>query len=162
MEYMDFDNIKLGSWAIEPNLFLYIVENLQPGYKILELGSGSGTVFLSENYNVTSIEHNADFVGLSKKSAYIHAPIIDDWYDVEKLKDLPEYDLLLIDGPSSREGDRIWLIQHLDLFNIKDQIIIIDDVNRQGEFDLMVALGAILNRPFMIHKGEDKDFGVLR
>lgn len=162
MEFNDFQNPTLGSWAIEQNLFDWLLKNVPRGKKILELGSGAGTIHMAEYWKVTSIEHNEAFINFSKKSEYIHAPIVSDWYDVDKLDNLPEFDLLLIDGPSEREGDRIHLIEHLTLFKgIKTAPIIVDDVNRQNEYDLLLALSVILNRTYKIYAGNEKSFGVI-
>lgn len=162
MEFNDFKNPTLGSWAIEQNLFDWLMNNVPRGATILELGSGAGTVHMAEYWKVTSIEHNEAFINLSKKSEYIHAPILNDWYDVSKLADLPRFDALLIDGPSEREGDRIHFIENIKLFpGIETVPVIIDDVNRQNEMDLLIALSVLLNRPYKIYEGNEKSFAVI-
>ena len=66
----------------------------------MELGSGSGTGYLSEKYNMISVENNPEFLNL-ENSKYIYAPIkeyIDSpfegekgWYDAKILeKELPQ------------------------------------------------------------------------
>jgi hypothetical protein len=122
--------MNLNGWAISTELFNWILENIPKGSTILELGSGRGTRELVKHYNVYSVEHDKKWLNLVPQSIYIHAPLVDNWYDVEILKELlpKKYDVLLIDGPPAEK--RVGVIKHSNLFKT-DIPIIIDDSNRK-------------------------------
>jgi hypothetical protein len=152
----------LGGWAIERSCYDFILSMLPKGSTILEFGSGFGTDYLSRDYNMISVENNTDW--LSKfKSNYIYAPVIEynatntapegfedqkAWYDRRFLETKlnVKYDLILIDGPEGKYG-RAGILQNLDLLNTNVPIII-DDIQRKAEFDLMVKLSEILGRSY--------------
>ena len=138
----------------------WIESNIPIGSTILELGSGKGTIRLCENYIVYSIEHSDKWMN-RYGSNYIHAPIKNDWYDVEAIKEgIPKhYDLLLIDGPPRKiEGigkvGRGKFFDNIDLFNT-DVPIIVDDSDRGREMKLLVKMEEKLGRKFTTHKGRD-------
>ena len=63
-----------SDWMMPDEIFSWLEENLEPGAKILEFGSGHGSIRLSEQFELISVEHNPDWLGLSA-STYIHAEI---------------------------------------------------------------------------------------
>lgn len=150
-----------GNWAISENLYNYILALLPEGSAILELGSGWGTGELAKKYTMHSIENDVAWVG-KYNSHYIHAPIVNSWYDVTVLeKELPyiHYDLILIDGPLGTIG-RGKFFDNLVLFN-SNVPMIFDDVNRKPEYDLLVKVATFLNRPFEIITDKNKQFGII-
>ena len=126
-----------SGWALPKKAFQWIEENIPIGSNIVELGSGHGSVRLSEKYNVWSIEHDETWLNISS-STYIHAEIIPFsvngekglWYNAEKIKNaLPEeYALLIIDGPPSTIG-RNGILAYQELFNWNCYILV-DDTHR--------------------------------
>lgn len=93
---------------------------------------------------MTSVEHNPAYVN-KYRSRYIHAPIVNGWYNVEVLKmELPySYDLLLVDGPVG-SVPRAGFIRNIALFNVKVPIIIDDtwqDVEKQMAVDIAAEYG---------------------
>lgn len=78
------------------------------------------------------------------------SPLQKGWYDYKilskKLKGL-EYDLILVDGPNGAIG-RGGFLKHLDLFNINVPIVI-DDISREAEKQLMIKLSEVLNKPYV-------------
>lgn len=134
-----------GGWAISKELFDWIFKNIPKGSTILELGSGNGTKELVKFYNVYSVEHDIEWVDLVPDSKYIHAPLVDGWYDVEILKtELPtNYDLLLIDGPIGE--NRVNIINNYEMFKT-DIPIIIDDTNRENDKNMSIFLSEKLNK----------------
>jgi len=152
----------LGGWAIERSCYDFILSILPKGSTILEFGSGYGTGYLSQDYNMISIENNLDWINRFN-SKYIYAPVINytttntapegfedqkAWYDRQYLQSSlnVKYDLILIDGPEGKYG-RAGILQNLDLLNTNVPIII-DDIQRTAEFDLMVKLSEVLNKPY--------------
>jgi hypothetical protein len=138
-----------GGWSISQTLFDTIHKILEPGDKILELGSGWGTGQLVKDYEVFSVEDNKNFLDIYE-SNYIYAPIVEEkipqfpndkgWYDIDVLKEnLPEkYDLILVDGPWGHIG-RGGFAKYLDVFRT-DIPIIIDDIQREEELALVNAV----------------------
>ena len=167
-----------GGWAIDLNCYEEIRNLLPENSTILEFGSGSGTAELIKNYTVYSIEHNKDWLN-KYDTNYIHAPIkeykennhVYRWYDKDIIKkEIPaSYDLILVDGPPSNVmpngSSRMGFYYNLDLFNLKDSIIIFDDVNRNPDFNNMKMIADKLNRRYEIIKSKSKsnikDFGIL-
>jgi hypothetical protein len=135
----------------------FIFEHLPKGKTILELGSGDGSMRLVEaGYTVYSVEHNDAWMNRHKSVNYIHAPLKEHkqvkgfgkviWYDPSYLKDLPEYDLLIVDGPPGCEG-RAGFLKYKELFNL-DVPIVFDDLQRIDECRLVQKFAARLKRPF--------------
>tara|TARA_Y100000766_G_scaffold285313_1_gene307852 strand:+ start:309 stop:824 length:516 start_codon:yes stop_codon:yes gene_type:complete len=131
-------------WMLPLEVFDWLEENIPHGSCILEFGSGAGSVILSENYQLISIEHDEQWLGLSSGN-YIHAPIVPNqvsnkysesgWYDLEMLQNLPSsVDVILIDGPPGDIGRTgiLCILQDLPLCSW----IIIDDTDRKAEKNL--------------------------
>jgi len=156
---------KLGGWSIQESCYNFITSILPEGSTILELGSGAGTGYLSQHYQMYSIENYPEWLN-RYNSIYIFAPIKMynnewappdlpgeggkpqiGWYDVEAIKNgLPEkYDLILVDGPNGTFG-RGGFLKHLDLFNTEVPIIF-DDINRE-ERHLMIEVSKKIGRPY--------------
>ena len=105
-----------------------------------------------------------------KESNYIHAPIVEyaapskhngevGWYDINViLKKMPaKYDLILVDGPPGFIG-RHGFVENLDKFNTNVPILI-DDINRQPELDMLHEICAKLGRKPVIKQYRGKAFG---
>lgn len=125
----------LGGWAIGIELFNWVRDNIESGSDVLEFGSGNGTKELVKHFNVTSVEHNSKWLN-NADSNYIHAPIVDNWYDVSKLDGILDnkYELILIDGPTGNIGRCKILDFYLANTKLFDSsIIIIDDTERPDE-----------------------------
>ena len=161
-----------GGWTISRTLFDYIRDLLEPGSRILELGSGWGTSQLSNFFEMYSVEHDLDFIDIHN-SSYIYSSIKEysdsifpeekGWYDIDALRNqLPrEYDLILVDGPPGTIG-RGGFYKNLNLFN-NNIPIILDDVEREDELKLLRLVEQKLGRKAIIHQGDDGDkhFAVL-
>jgi len=157
-----------GGWAISKTLFDFIDKFLEPGSRIIEMGSGWGTGELAKNFEMYSIEHDPYFLNIHH-SNYINASIIeysDDsfpnhigWYDSDILtKELPkDYDLILVDGPPGMIG-RSGFYRHLGLFR-QDVPIILDDVNRKDELNLLRTVERKTGRKAIIHKDSSFEDG---
>ncbi|WP_434222723.1 tetratricopeptide repeat protein [Limnospira platensis CENA597] len=151
----------LNGWAISEDLFLYILETLPVGSTILELGSGTGTLELSKYYNMVSIEHNQEWLN-KYNSHYIYAPLVDDmWYNGDvlrrKLRNI-DYQLILVDGPPQHR--RKGILNYLDLFNWNVPVIV-DDINRQYDMDVAIALSKHLGKIPTVYK-DNKYFAVIK
>ena len=157
------DSSPFGGWAISKQLFDWLLKALPKKSTILELGSGSGTEQLARHFRMVSVEHDPAYVGLYA-STYIHAPIVKGWYDAaivgKALSRLEvRYDLLLIDGPPQRFG-RAGILRHLGLFDLTKPIVL-DDVHRASERELLEVLAKRVGRRRKIFSDGVKSFGVL-
>ena len=132
----------MASWMLPTKALNMIRERLPRRSTILELGSGEGTVELGKDYNIFSIEHNIDYCANLKSICY-HVPLSMGWYDRDMLEivlpSIPEYDLLIIDGPPGNVSNRSNFMNHLDLFDISCNILI-DDIHRPDEGKLFMNL----------------------
>jgi hypothetical protein len=130
-----------GGSGIEKCTFDYIKKIIPSGSTVIELGSGFiSTREFSKIYNLFSIDHNREYIGIYPNVNYIYAPIVDGWYDVSKLI-FPTHQLVFIDG-INRSG----ILNNLHLFN-KEATFIIHDTYRDNEISFSKKLGEALNRP---------------
>lgn len=160
----DLKGSNFDGWSISKKMFNWIINNIQSGSTILELGSGTGTIELSKYYNMISIEHDEKWLNLCKNSKYIYAPLKNGWYDINILKNELKnikYDVILIDGPPKKYSDRKLFIDNIDLFD-KNVIFLIDDTQREFEFELCKLLSTILNKKYKNIKGYNKDFAIIK
>jgi hypothetical protein len=151
---------KLSSWSISEELIDWLVDNIPKKSTILELGSGFGTFYLTEHYNVYSVENDPNWVNKDPKSNYIYAPLVEGWYDVEILKkNLPkEYDVLIIDGPIREK--RIGVMNNLNLFNF-NCIVIVDDTHREIDKLICDEISKIYNKKITEYSTKNKKFSIL-
>lgn len=91
---------------------------MQAKGKVLECGSGLSTLFMAANgCDVWCLEHDiqwakatgdmANALLTDEESSRIHivlCPLKDGWYDVKH--DLPDFDVMVVDGPPRASGDR--------------------------------------------------------
>ena len=143
-----------GSYSVDRELIDQMI-HLVPSGTLLELGSGRATSVFSKYYTVYSIEEDSKWLD-KYESTYIYAPIKNGWYDREVLeKELPRnYDVILIDGPTSPESlgrlkIRQQFLTHIDLFKT-DVTIFVDDIHREAEASLLNSLSERLDRPSTI------------
>jgi predicted O-methyltransferase YrrM len=145
------------SWAASPDVLLTLLHHAKQSNPktILDLGSGMSTLVLAKSApaaRVFSIDNSAEYAGKTKEMLSLHkvtnaevrvAPLKAhasgvDWYDVSKLADVSDIDLLFIDGPPGSKNDRA---RHPALTECLSKlsphaIIVIDDAGRDGEKDL--------------------------
>ena len=143
-----------GSYSVDREL-IDRMTRLIPSGTLLELGSGRGTAVFSKYYKVYSVEEDSKWLN-KYDSTYIHAPIKNGRYDREILeKELPtEYNVILIDGPTSPESlgrlnIRKEFLTNIDLFDTAVTIFV-DDIHREAEASLLNSLSEILGRPATI------------
>ena len=141
------------SWAASPDLLLTIseiVKKNRPGL-VVELGSGISTLVAAKSgaRKIISIDNSdawgAKTVALLKEHKVRAvdvriAPLRpyangSEWYDLEAIKDLMKIDLLIVDGPPGSKNPEA---RYPALQQFKDKlspaaIVVIDDVNREGE-----------------------------
>lgn len=158
---LNVDKGVFGRHSIAEECFR-VMEALLPENKVLlELGSGRATNIFARLWKVYSVEHDPKWLNRAKGSMYIHAPLVDNWYDAKTLKShLPKkYDMLLVDGPPGEY--RKYLNEHLSLFK-KGVIWIVDDSYR--EKNLIKNIEKYLGRPGEYHPeaGKEKAFTVFK
>ncbi len=153
----------IGAANLPLQAFNWIARTIEPGSRILELGSGAGTSALVARYIVTSIEHDDEWLMKTNTSRnkYIHAPIHNGWYDVEVLRrELPtDYALLIVDGPPGDIG-RLQFLRWHKLFR-SDVPWLIDDTHRLDETILAKAMAALSGRKLTTFDLGERAFAVL-
>ncbi len=126
---------------------------------VVELGSGHGTARLSAalppHCNLMSIEHDERFVDLVAGSKYVHARIVNGWYNRVKVKSMLPHPskicALIVDGPPAKVGKgRTALLDHLDLFPPLVPILL-DDVNRTAEMLMAKEIGQRRKQRVYLH-----------
>lgn len=140
----------MSAWSLPPDAFEFLGSRLSPESTIVELGSGEGTQRLVDSFaRVFSVEHDEKFVG-KHGSHYIHAPIVDGWYDRGVVAAaLPaRFDCVVIDGPPGNIG-RQGVLAHLDLFGPVPMLV--DDVHRAPERETILAIARARQQRFSIH-----------
>lgn len=136
------------------------------GGTILELGSGEGTIRLSEYFKIFSVENQPEWQDKYPIcTTYINcrskmydneytAPDLPEqkgWYHPDDLfANLPEsYDLILIDGPGGGRWGRGGFLKHIDKFDTTVPIIF-DDAHRMPDLEHMKAVSKHLNKSYNI------------
>lgn len=125
---------------------------------VVECGSGNSTVFMARLFaqheidgHVESIDHDRGWAtltaaaiareGLERFATVTHAPLVDGWYDRERLPVCEEIDLLVIDGPPAYDrGLALAREPALDAFwdqLAADATIVLDDAGRPSERNLI-------------------------
>ncbi len=150
--------MSFGGWSIDKKLYDEMVKILPEGKTILEFGSGAGSVELRKRWKLYSIEDDKNYI--NNIDNYIHAPLVDDWYDAEIIKrEMPDYDLILVDGPYGGEK-RTKMIEHLNLFK-KDVPWILDDTNNKYVKQLLEAVSKYTQRSIQNFRGIIKSFAIV-
>lgn len=147
----------LRSWAASADVLLTLAstsQKIKPKV-VVDLGSGVSTLVLAKSSpgaKVFSIDHLEEFAGKTRSLLQDHeitnvdlrvAPLRPhatgvDWYDVSAFADIDQIDLLFIDGPPGSKEDKARhpvLTQCLSKLS-PGAVIVIDDVNRNGEREL--------------------------
>lgn len=144
--------MKFAGSGITEELYNWIRAGFPVGKTIVEFGAGEvSTQILCQFYDLYSIEHDLQWIG-KYNSTYIHAKLVNGWYDPESIREsLPEsYDLILIDGPPG-EGNRNGILDNLDLIRT-DVPIIVDDTAREGERQLAAKLAEKLGKQIQVYE----------
>jgi hypothetical protein len=150
----------IENWMLPKEAINWIYDNIPSDSSILELGSGFGTEILSKKYKMTSIEQDEEWL-YKFDTNYIYAPIENGFYKIENLSNLPKkYDLLIIDGPTQISGGRMGFIKNIDLFFL-DCTILIDDVHREEEMEILTKLSNLLKRNYKIFNCDNKKFAII-
>ena len=132
-----------------------VLEHVELGSVVVEFGSGHGSEVLSEQFDLYSFEHDEAWLGVTS-STYIHAPIVENqhateagekgWYDFEIVKQhWPENpQCVIVDGPPGFIG-RTGILSMMDKL-ASVPLILVDDIDRQAELQLLQMLSTGLDR----------------
>jgi predicted O-methyltransferase YrrM len=168
-------------WASSPDLLLTIAEVImkkKPAL-VVELGSGVSTLVSAKSgaRKVVSLDNSEEFGGKTRELIKAHkargveiriAPLQpyangSDWYDISTIKDLRKIDVLIIDGPpgyNNPEARYPALKEFIEKLS-KDAVVIIDDVNRQGERKLAEDFAKALPNHHLIILDHEKGTAVI-
>lgn len=158
---------------------------------VVECGGGISTFLISEllsqqrHGHLYCIEHNAEWAKFLKrqlklknlnefctvitaslsKSSFQNSP---QWYDEDSINKYTRdkvIDLLLVDGPPAHgkgnEKARYAAVPFFKEHLAEGFTIILDDINRAGEQEIIKKWGAILNQPYRISKLFGGDIGII-
>ena len=132
-------------WSLPDVTIDWIIKNIPKNSRILEFGSGMGSVELAGHFEMYSIEHDEEWLNKSKQVNYIHAPLQEtedgmEWYDSEIVTNILKepFDAIIIDGPPASIG-RKEICNYLE-FMREVPIIIVDDTQRDEEHEIAVVI----------------------
>jgi hypothetical protein len=149
-------NQKLTNWRLGDHAIEFIVNNLPIGSKILEFGSGLGSMMLyARGFELLSIEEDPYYINFCHTN-YCLAKIKDEWYDIEAVKNSIKektFDAFIIDGPA--KGKRSKILSHDFIDFDMPKFIIVDDINREKDSTLFNTLKQ--NKVHINHK----NYGVI-
>ena len=165
-----------SDWMMPIEIHAWLYENIKEGSTILEFGSGHGSIELAKRYDLISIEHDKQWIGISE-SRYVHALITDNpaseehnqegWYETTPITEVVQektITVFIVDGPPGEIG-RHGILSITDSLP-KDAVFIIDDIHRSAESDLFQKLsqwhggeGEIYTSAY--ESGKERKWGVL-
>jgi len=152
------------SWAASPDLLLTLAQLVRKHNPklVVELGSGVSTLVVAKAgaKKVISIDHSGEFAdktrevlkehkvrGVEIRVAQLKAHISGvDWYDTAVIKDLKRIDLLIVDGPPGSKNPEARMPARAEFIAklSPKAIVVIDDVNREGERKLAESFAKAL------------------
>lgn len=134
-----------NAWvALEDTLANAVILARKAKGPILETGSGLSTVLMAAatKQTVYCIEHSQYYADLTEEMArkagvtniaICTAPIVNGWYDLAELAELPDrFSLALNDGPPRKCGSRMDFFKH---FGDKCGVIVCDDADNPNYAD---------------------------
>ena len=143
------------SWMLPQEAVEFVLEHVEPGSVVVEFGSGHGSEMLSQHFDLYSFEHDEECLGITS-SNYIHAPIVPNkhateagekgWYDPNLVKQHwpTNTQCVIVDGPPGFIGRRGILSMLEELASVP--LILVDDIDRQAELQLLHTLSTRLDR----------------
>lgn len=142
----------MNAWALPQEAHEFLLAHVPSSAIVLELGSGEGTARLVRAFRqVVTVEHDEAYLGKVEGAHYIHAPIVDRWYDpaaIEAGLAGVTPDCVIVDGPPGAIG-RAGILRHPHLFGRAP--LLIDDVHRETEGRLTALLAAERGQMFSVH-----------
>jgi predicted O-methyltransferase YrrM len=169
------------SWAASPDLLLTLAQLVQKHNPklVVELGSGVSTLVVAKAgaKKVISIDHSGEFAdktreilkehkvrGVEIRVAQLKAHISGvDWYDTAVIKDLKRIDLLIVDGPPGSKNPEARMPARAEFIAklSAKAIIVIDDVNREGERKLAESFAKALPNHVLTFYPHEKGTAVI-
>lgn len=168
-----------AAWSVQYEFMEAIVEYARrTNGPVLESGPGLSSLLMATcardpRLEIWSLEHNASWAEkLSQRFAQlgmthvkiVHAPLVSygdyDWYDLKSAALPTDFGLVLCDGPpSDTRGGRYGMLPQISGRLRPDSVILIDDMKRQAEQDMLDAWVADYGGTFVTY-GDDKPYAV--
>lgn len=169
------------NWAASPDLLLtlaHLVRTHKPAL-VVELGSGVSTLVVAKAgaKKVVSIDNSEEYAAKTREilkehkvrgveirvaelKAYNSAT---DWYDTAEIKDLKRIDLLIVDGPPGSTNPEARMPAYAEFIAklSSKAIIVIDDVNREGERKLAESFAKALPKHVLTIYPHEKGTAVI-
>ena len=143
------------SWMLPQEAIEFVLEHVERGSVVVEFGSGHGSEVLSKHFDLHSFEHDEEWLGVTS-SNYIHAPIVGNqyateagekgWYDLDIVKQHwpTNPQCVIVDGPPGFIG-RTGILSLLEELACLP-LILVDDIDRQAELQLLHTLSSRLDK----------------
>ena len=183
MQLLDFKSSipPTRGWAASPDLLLTIyetVKKINPSL-VVELGSGVSTLVAAKSgaKKVVSLDGSKEYAAKTRELIKEHRvrgvdvrfaallPYVNGltWYDVSVIKDLKKIDLLIVDGPPGNNNPDS---RYPALKEFKDKlspraVVILDDVNREGERKLAEDFAAALPNHELVILNHEKGAAII-
>jgi predicted O-methyltransferase YrrM len=183
MQLLDFKSSipPTRGWAASPDLLMTIyetVKKINPSL-VVELGSGVSTLVAAKSgaKKVVSLDGSKEYAAKTRELIKEHRvrgvdvrfaallPYVNGltWYDVSVIKDLKKIDLLIVDGPPGNNNPES---RYPALKEFKDKlspraVVILDDVNREGERKLAEDFAAALPNHELVILNHEKGAAII-
>lgn len=152
--------------------------NNSSGY-ILECGSGLSTILMgiivkSKGVHILSLENSKKWEKRTNwylkhfnlnNASILYSPIVDrgryQWYKIEENTFPEKVSLVILDGPPGEiKGGRTGFFPECKDLIVKDAIILVDDVERKEEMEMVIEFSASMNFRYNVTDG-DKPFATM-
>lgn len=152
-------------WALSESAIPILLQHCRSRV-VIEFGSGAGTDRLvNAGFEVFAIESDRQWIRQSA-SITLHCEIENRWYNHESVHEFllqvfaaSDVGAIIVDGPQGSIG-RWGILHHWRTINTAE-VILIDDVNREDEAALAVALATLTGRRINKHEHDNKAFAIL-
>lgn len=107
---------------------------------LLEIGTACGaSLFLWKKYFINGSFYGLDIYDVLKKDYFIEdiKYLLKDAYDLNVINSLPNFDIIIDDGPHNLETQLILIKNYLNKLN-KNGILVIEDIETENNLNILI------------------------